>query len=193
MKSRLRKIYEEKVIPLMIKKFNYKTPMQVPKVEKVCINVGVSSAKTDSKAIDIARKDLSLITGQQPIITRAKKSVASFNLRKGMPIGCKVTLRRERMFEFLDRLFNLAIPRIRDFQGISPSQFDGQGNFTLGIEDRSVFPEVGYKEVKKVEGLSVTIVTTAKKDEEAKELLTLLGMPFKENGEYGKKSSYRKS
>jgi len=193
MKSRMRKVYEEEVIPLMVKKFNYKNSMQVPRIEKVCVNVGVSVAKTDSKALEIARKDLSLITGQWPLTTRAKKSIASFNLRKGMLIGCKVTLRGEIMFEFLDRLFNLVIPRIRDFQGISPHQFDSQGNFTLGIEDRSIFPEVGYKEVKKSEGLSITIVTTAKEDKEARELLTSLGMPFKENGEYGKKSSRRKS
>ncbi|MFQ5835756.1 MAG: 50S ribosomal protein L5 [bacterium] len=177
--ARLKKFYQEDIVPLMIKKFGYKNPLAVPKVEKVCLNMGVSDAKKDSKSLDAAKKSLALISGQQPIITKAKKSIAGFSLREGMSIGCKVTLRGDRMYEFLDRLFGLAIPRIRDFQGVSPNQFDGRGNFTLGLQEQLVFPELEYKEVEKIQGLSVTIVTTAKKDEEARQLLAYLGMPFK--------------
>jgi large subunit ribosomal protein L5 len=177
--ARLKKFYKENVVPLMMKKFGYKNHLGVPKVEKVCLNMGVSDAKKDSKSLDAAKKSLALISGQQPIITRAKKSIAGFSLRESMSIGCKVTLRGERMYEFLDRLFNLAIPRIRDFQGVSASQFDGRGNFTLGLQEQLVFPELEYKEVEKIQGLSVTIVTTAKKDEEARQLLAYLGIPFK--------------
>ena len=177
--ARLKKFYKENVVPLMIKKFGYKNPLGVPKVEKVCLNMGVGDAKKDSKSLDAAKKSLALISGQQPIVTKAKKSIAGFSLREGMSIGCKATLRGERMYEFLDRLFNLAIPRIRDFQGVSPNQLDGRGNLTLGLQEQLVFPELEYKEVEKVQGLSVTIVTTAKKDEEARQLLAYLGMPFK--------------
>jgi len=177
--ARLKKVYEEEVVPLMMKRFGYRNRMQVPKVRKVCVNMGVSDAKKDPKLLDEAKKSLALITGQQPILTYARKSIAGFNLRKGMPIGCKVTLRGERMYEFLDRLFNLAIPRIRDFQGISPKGFDGGGNFTLGLETQLVFPEIGYEDVSRPQGLSITIVTTAKGKEEAQALLTYLGMPFK--------------
>lgn len=177
--ARLKKFYKENVVSLMIKKFGYKNPLAVPKVEKVCLNMGVSDAKKDSKSLDVAKKSLALISGQQPIMTKAKKSIAGFSLREGMSIGCKVTLRGDRMYEFLERLFNLAIPRIRDFQGVSANQFDGRGNFTLGLQEQLVFPELEYKEVEKVQGLSVTIVTTAKKDEEARQLLAYLGMPFK--------------
>lgn len=177
--ARLKKFYQEDIVPLMIKKFGYKNPLAVPKVEKVCLNMGVSDAKKDSKSLDAAKKSLALISGQQPIITKAKKSIAGFSLREGMSIGCKVTLRGDRMYEFLDRLFGLAIPRIRDFQGVSPNQFDGRGNFTLGLQEQLVFPELEYKKVEKIQGLSVTIVTTAKKDEEARQLLAYLGMPFK--------------
>lgn len=176
--ARLKEIYNKEIVPLMIKKFGYKNLMGVPKIEKVCLNIGTGSAKKDTKLLDAAKRSLALISGQQPIITKAKKSIASFALRKGTSIGCKVTLRGERMYEFLDRLFNLAIPRIRDFQGISLNQFDGRGNFTLGLREQLVFPEVSY-EAEKTQGLSITIVTTAKKDEEAKELLASLGMPFK--------------
>ena len=176
--ARLKEIYKKEIIPLMIKKFGYKNLMGVPKIEKVCLNIGAGSAKKDTKLLDAAKRSLALISGQQPIITKAKKSIAGFTLRKGTSIGCKVTLRGERMYEFLDRLFNLAIPRIRDFQGISLNQFDGRGNFTLGLREQLMFPEVSY-EGENIQGLSITIVTTAKKDEEAKELLASLGMPFK--------------
>jgi len=177
--SRLKKIYRQEIIPLMMKEFNYKNHMQVPRVGKICVNMGVNNAKKDAKLLDEARKALALITGQQPILTYARKSIANFNLRKGMPIGCKVILRGERMYEFLDRLFNLVIPRIRDFRGISPKGFDERGNFTLGLESQLVFPEIGYEDVSKPQGLSVTIVTTAEKKEESQALLTHLGMPFK--------------
>lgn len=176
--ARLKEIYKKEIVPSMIKKLGYKNLMQVPKIEKVCLNMGVDGAKKDVKLLDAAKKSLALISGQQPIITKAKKSIANFALRKGVFIGCKVTLRGERMYEFLDRLFNLAMPRVRDFRGVSLSQFDGRGNFTLGLQEQLMFPEVPY-ELEKVQGLSVTIVTTAKKDEEAKELLASLGMPFK--------------
>lgn len=177
--ARLRKLYKENVVPLMIKKFGYNNSLAVPKVEKVCLNMGVSDAKTDSKSLDAAKKSLALISGQRPIVSKAKKSIAGFSLREGMSIGCKVTLRGERMYEFLDRLFNLAIPRIRDFQGVSSNQFDGMGNFTVGLQEQLVFPELEYKEAGKIQGLSITIVTSAKKDEEARQLLAYLGMPFK--------------
>ncbi len=177
--ARLKKFYKEHVVPLMVKKFDYKNPLAVPEVEKICLNMGVSEAKADSKSLNAAKKSLALISGQQPIITKAKKSIAGFSLRGGMSIGCKVTLRGHRMYEFLDRLFNLAIPRIRDFQGVSVNQFDGRGNFTLGLQEQLVFPELEHKEVEKIQGLSVTIVTTAKKDEEARHLLAYLGMSFK--------------
>lgn len=177
--ARLKEIYKKEVIPLMKKKFGYKSCMRVPQIEKVCLNMGVSIAKNDSKALESAKKSLALISGQQPVVTRAKKSIAGFNLRAGMPIGCRVTLRGERMYEFLDRLFNLAIPRIKDFQGISSAQFDKRGNFTLGLREQLVFPEISYEEIERIQGLSVTIVTTAENDEEAKELLVSLGLPFK--------------
>lgn len=177
--ARLKEIYKKEVIPLMMKKFGYKNCMRVPRIEKICLNMGVSIAKSDSKALESAKKSLALISGQQPVVTRAKKSIAGFNLRAGMPIGCKVTLRGGRMYEFLDRLFNLAIPRIKDFQGISSDQFDKRGNFTLGLREQLVFPEISYEKVERIQGLSVTIVTTAEDDEEAKELLVSLGLPFK--------------
>ncbi len=176
--ARLKEIYKKEIIPLMIKKFGYKNLMGVPKIEKVCLNIGAGGAKKDTKLLDAAKRSLALISGQQPIITKAKKSIAGFSLRKGTSIGCKGPLRGEKMYEFLDRLFNLAIPRIRDFQGISLNQFDGRGNFTLGLREQLMFPEVPY-EGENIQGLSITIVTTAKKDEEAKELLASLGMPFK--------------
>ncbi|MEA1965441.1 MAG: 50S ribosomal protein L5 [Candidatus Aerophobetes bacterium] len=177
--ARLKEIYKKESIPTMVKKFGYKNELEVPKIEKVCVNAGVSNAKNEPKLLEQAKKNLALITGQQPIVTKAKKSVANFSLREGTPIGCKVTLRNERMYEFLDRLFNLAMPRIRDFQGVSPKGFDGRGNFTLGIREFLVFPEIGYEEMSKTQGLSITIVTTLEKDEEAMELLASLGIPFK--------------
>jgi len=176
---KLKEVYKKESIPIMIKKFGYKNEMEVPKIEKVCVNVGLGNAKNEPKLLEQAKKSLALITGQQPVVTKAKKSIAGFSLRKGTPIGCKITLRNERMYEFLDRLFNLAIPRIRDFQGISPKGFDGKGNFTLGISEFLVFPEVGYEEMSKNQGLSITIVTTTEENEEAIELLVSLGMPFK--------------
>lgn len=176
--ARLKEIYKKEIIASLVKKFGYKNAMMAPRIEKVCLNVGVSNANNDPKSLESSKKTLVLISGQQPVVTRAKKSIASFNLREGTPIGCKVTLRGDRMYEFLDRLFNLAIPRIRDFQGISFDQFDGKGNFTLGLKEQLVFPEISYDQAERTHGLSVTIVTTAVNDDEAKELLTRLGLPF---------------
>jgi len=178
--ANLYEIYKKEVVPRLMEKFKYKNPMAVPRIVKVCVHMGVGEAKRDPKILEVAKKSLALITGQVPVVTRAKKSIAAFHLRKGNPIGCKVTLRGKRMYEFLERLFNLAIPRIRDFRGISPQGFDGRGNFTLGLREQFIFPEIGYDEVERPLGLAVTIVTTAKKDEEAKELLQALGMPFRE-------------
>ena len=176
--ARLKEVYQREVIPKMMKKFDFNNPMRTPRVEKVCVNIGIGEARNDPKLLDLAKKNLALITGQQPVVTKAKKSISGFHLRKGMAIGCKVTLRGERMYEFLERLFNLAIPRFRDFHGISLNSFDGQGNFTLGVKDQLVFPEVEYEDARKLPGLSVTIATTADNDEEAEALLRLLGMPF---------------
>ncbi len=177
---RLKKIYKREIVSSMVKKFTYKNSMMVPRVKKVCLNMGVGSAKNDPKLLESAKKSLALISGQQPVVTWAKKSIAGFNLRKGTPIGCKVTMRGDRMYEFLDRLFNLAIPRIKDFQGISSDQFDSKGNFTLGLREQLVFPEISYDEVEIIHGLSVTIITTAVNNEEARELLACLGLPFKD-------------
>ncbi len=177
--ARLKEIYKKEIVPSMIKKFGYKNSMMVPRVKKVCLNMGVGSAKNDPKLLESAKKSLALISGQQPVITRARKSIANFNLRENTPIGCKVTMRGDIMYEFLDRLFNLAIPRIKDFQGISLDQFDGRGNFTLGLTEQLVFPEMSYDQVGVIHGLSVAIVTTAVNDEEARELLASLGLPFK--------------
>jgi len=177
--ARLKELYKKEIVPQLMKDLGLDNPMRVPRVEKVCINIGLGRAKTDPKLIDLAKESLALITGQAPVVTKAKKSIAGFNLREGMVIGCKVTLRGERMYEFLDRLFNLAMPRIRDFQGVSDSLFDGRGNFTLGLRDQMIFPEADYKFASGLPGLSVTIVTTADNDEEAKKLLEKLGMPFR--------------
>ena len=177
--ARLKEVYEKEIIPSMMKKFGYKNSMMVPRVKKVCLNMGVGSAKSDPKSLESAKKSLALICGQQPVVTRAKRSIAAFNLRQDTPIGCKVTMRGDRMYEFLDKLFNLAIPRIKDFQGISLDQFDNRGNFTLGLTEQLVFPEISYDEVGVVHGLSMAIVTTAANDEEARELLASLGLPFK--------------
>lgn len=170
--------YNSEVVPALQSKFNYKSPMQIPKLVKVVLNMGVGDVKDNPKAIESAANDLAIITGQKPVITKAKKSVAAFRLRAGMNIGCKVTLRGNRMYEFVDKLFNVGLPRVRDFRGISPDSFDGRGNFTLGIKEQLIFPEIEYDKVDKVRGMDITFVTTAKTDEEAKELLALLGMPF---------------
>ncbi|MFO7152547.1 MAG: 50S ribosomal protein L5 [Bacillota bacterium] len=175
---RLREKYEKEVIPALMKKFNYKNVMQVPRLEKVVLNMGISDAKENPKAVESAARDLALIAGQKPVVTKAKKSIASFKIRKGMAIGAKVTLRGNRMYEFLDKLFNIALPRVRDFKGLSPDAFDGRGNYTLGIREQLIFPEIDYDKIDKIRGMDITIVTTAKNDEEARELLKALGMPF---------------
>jgi large subunit ribosomal protein L5 len=176
--SRLKDKYLQEVIPALKQKFNYKNIMEVPKLEKVVINMGLSDARENPKAIDSASRDISTITGQKPIITKAKKSIAAFKLRKGMPIGAKVTLRGEKMYDFLDKLFNVALPRVRDFKGVSPDSFDGRGNYTLGVREQLIFPEIEYDKIDRIRGMDITIVTTAKTDEEARELLKNLGMPF---------------
>jgi large subunit ribosomal protein L5 len=177
--ARLRGFYINEVVPVLMKEFNYSSPMEVPKPEKIVVNMGLGEAIQNIKLLDSATNELSLIAGQKPVITRAKKSIASFKLRKGMPIGCMVTLRRERMYEFLDRLVNVALPRVRDFKGLSGRSFDGRGNYSLGIKEHLIFPEIDYDKVDKVKGMNVVIVTTAKTDEEAKSLLRLLGVPFR--------------
>lgn len=176
---RLLERYRNEVVPALMERFGYKNVMEVPKIEKVVINVGLGEALQNAKAIENMSRDLALITGQRPVVTRARKSIAAFKLRKGAPIGLKVTLRGKRMYDFLDRLFNVALPRVRDFRGVSPDSFDGRGNYTLGIREHIIFPEVNYDEVDRVRGMEVTIVTTAETDEEARELLRLLGMPFR--------------
>jgi len=176
--ARLMEKYKSEVVPALREKFGYKNIMEVPKIEKIVINIGLGEAIANSKTLDAAVSDLQLITGQKPVVTRAKKSIAGFKLREGMPIGCKVTLRGERMEFFLDKLFNIALPRIRDFRGISGKGFDGRGNYTVGIKEQLIFPEIEYDKVDKIRGMEITMVTTAKTDEEAKELLKLLGTPF---------------
>jgi large subunit ribosomal protein L5 len=176
--ARLKDFYTSEVAPAMMKKFNYKSPMQIPRFDKIVINVGAGEAKDNAKAIDAIMTDLATITGQKPVPTFAKKSVANFKLRKGMKIGVKVTLRGERMYEFMDRLFNVALPRVRDFKGINPNAFDGRGNYSLGLKEQLIFPEIDYDKVDKVRGMDIVFVTTAPNDEEAKELLTLMGGPF---------------
>jgi len=175
---RLKELYKKTVVPAMMEKFGYKNVMEVPRIEKVVINMGVGDAKENPKFLESAMEELAAITGQRPVATVAKKSVAAFKVRAGMKIGAKVTLRRNRMYEFLDRLFNIALPRVRDFRGVSPKSFDGRGNYALGIKEQLIFPEINYDKVEKIRGMDVIIVTTAKTDEEAKELLELLGMPF---------------
>ena len=176
--SKLKEYYISDVAPALMKKFEYKSTMQIPKVDKIVINVSCSDAKDSSKVLDSVAKDLGIITGQKAIVCKAKKSVANFKLRKGMPIGCKVTLRGERMYEFMDRLFNAALPRVRDFRGINPNAFDGRGNYSLGLKEQLIFPEIEYDKIEKVRGMDIMFVTTAIKDEEAKELLALMGAPF---------------
>ncbi len=177
--TRLKETYQKEIIDGMTKKFGYKNVMQVPKIEKIVINMGVGEAKENSKVLDAAMNDLAIISGQKPVTTKAKNSVANFKIREGMPIGCKVTLRGERMYEFLDRLVNLALPRVRDFRGVNPNAFDGRGNYALGIKEQLIFPEIEYDKVDKVRGMDIIIVTTAATDEEARELLAQFGMPFK--------------
>ncbi len=171
--------YLEEVRPALVKRFAYKSILQAPRIEKVVINMGLGEGKDNPKILDAAVNDLSIIAGQKPVITKARRSVASFKLREGMSIGCKLTLRGIRMYDFLDKFFNIALPRVRDFRGISPHSFDGRGNFTIGIKEQLIFPEIEYSQVEKVLGMDITIVTTAETDEEARELLTLMGLPFK--------------
>lgn len=177
--ARLKEIYQEKVVPALMKRFNYKNKMEVPKLEKIVINMGLGEAIQNIKILDSAVQELTLITGQKPVITKAKKSIAQFKLREGMPIGVMVTLRKDRMYEFFNRLVNVALPRVRDFKGVSGKSFDGRGNYALGIREQLIFPEIRYDKIDKVKGMNIVIVTTAKTDEEGKELLRLLGMPFR--------------
>ncbi len=179
MTTQLKEKYLSEVVPALQKEFEYKNPMQVPSIHKVVVNIGMGEAIQNAKAMDAAVSDLSSITGQRPVITRARRSVAAFKLREGMPIGCMVTLRGGRMYYFLDKLLNVALPRIRDFQGVSSEAFDGRGNYTLGLREQLVFPEIDYDKVDKVRGMEISIVTTARTDEEARRLLKLMGMPFK--------------
>ncbi len=176
---RLKDKFRNEIIKAMMDKFNYSNVMQVPRLEKIVVNMGVGEAVQNAKSIDAAVKDLTIITGQKPVVTKAKKSIAGFKLRAGMNIGCKVTLRGDRMYEFADRVINVALPRVRDFRGVSPKSFDGRGNYSLGIKEQLIFPEIDYDEIDKVRGMDIVFVTTAKTDEEARELLRLMGMPFK--------------
>ena len=176
--ARLREEYKANVAPALMSKYNYKSVMQIPKLDKVVINVGCGEARDNAKVIDAIVNDLSQITGQHPVVCKARKSVANFKLREGMPIGAKVTLRGEKMYEFVDRLFNTALPRVRDFRGINPNSFDGRGNYNLGLREQLIFPEIDYDKVDKIRGMDICFVTTAKTDEEARELLTLMGAPF---------------
>ncbi len=176
--SKMSELYKNEVAPALMKKFNYKSPMQIPKIEKIVINVGCGEAKENTKVIDAVSNDLSLISGQHPVTCKARKSVANFKVRKGMPIGVKVTLRGERMYAFMEKLFGFALPRVRDFRGINPNSFDGRGNYSFGIKEQLIFPEIEYDKIDKIRGMDIMFVTTATKDEEAKELLTLMGAPF---------------
>jgi large subunit ribosomal protein L5 len=177
--ARLKEFYAKNVVPALIKEFQYKNPMQVPKLEKIVVNMGLGEAIQNVKIIDGAVQELSMITGQKPVVTKARKSIATFKLRQGMPIGCSVILRKEMMYEFFDRLVNVALPKVRDFRGISPNSFDGRGNFSMGLQEQIIFPEIEYDKVEKVKGMNITIVTTAKTDAEARVLLKLMGVPFK--------------
>jgi large subunit ribosomal protein L5 len=176
--NRLKEKFQSEISPALVSKFNYKSVMEVPKLEKIVVNMGVGDAVANSKALDIAVDELTDITGQKPVITKAKKSIAGFRLREGMPIGAKVTLRGERMYQFLDKLISVSLPRVRDFRGVSKKAFDGRGNYTLGVKEQLIFPEIDYDKVSKVRGMDIVIVTTANTDEEARELLTQIGMPF---------------
>ena len=181
MSSRLKEMYQNEIVPALTKKFGYKNVLQVPKLDKIVVNMGVGEAKENAKLLESAMKDLEIITGQKPIMTTAKKSIANFKIREGMKIGCKVTLRGDRMYEFLDRLVNLSLPRVRDFRGVNPNSFDGRGNYALGIREQLIFPEIEYDKIDKTRGMDIIIVTTAKTDEEARELLTQFSMPFSRN------------
>ena len=176
--ARLKDKYLNEVAPALMKKYSYKSTMQIPKIDQIIVNVGCGEAKENSKALDFVCSDLAQITGQKPVITKAKKSVANFKLREGMPIGAKVTLRADRMYEFLDRFFNVALPRVRDFRGINPDSFDGRGNYNMGLKEQLIFPEIDYDKIDKVRGMDICFVTTATTDEEARELLKLMGAPF---------------
>ena len=177
----LKEKYAKEIVPALMKKFNYKSVMQVPKLEKIVINMGVSDVKDNSKAIDAASSDLMLITGQKPIITKAKKSIAAFKVREGMNLGCKVTLRSEKMYDFATKFFNVALPRVRDFKGVNPNSFDGRGNYSMGVKEQMIFPEIEYDKIDKTRGMDIILVTTAKTDEEARALLEMLGLPFEQN------------
>ncbi|MDY0410057.1 50S ribosomal protein L5 [Virgibacillus soli] len=177
--NQLKQKYQEELVPALMEKFNYKSVMEVPKLEKIVVNMGVGDAVQNAKALDSAVEELSLLTGQKPVVTRAKKSIAGFRLREGMPIGAKVTLRGERMYEFMQKLVAVSLPRVRDFRGVSNKAFDGRGNYTLGVKEQLIFPEIEYDKVNKVRGMDIVIVTTSNTDEEARELLAQLGMPFK--------------
>ena len=179
--SRLKETYLSEIAPAMQKKFGYKNVMEIPKLDKIVVNMAVGEAKDNSKILESAAKDMEIITGQKPVMTKAKKSIANFKIREGMPIGCKVTLRGEKMYDFADRLINLALPRVRDFRGVNANAFDGRGNYALGIKEQLIFPEIEYDKVDKIRGMDIIFVTTAKTDEEARELLTLFNMPFSKN------------
>jgi len=176
--TRMKKKYQDEVAPALMKKFSYKSVMQIPKLEKIVVNVGCGDARDNTKALDAVVKDITAITGQKAVITKARKSVANFKLREGMPVGVKVTLRQDKMWEFLDRLFNVALPRVRDFRGISANSFDGRGNYALGVKEQLIFPEIDYDKIEKIRGMDIAICTTAQTDEEARELLSLMGAPF---------------
>jgi large subunit ribosomal protein L5 len=177
--NEMQKRYKEEIVPAMVKTFNYKNVMQVPRMEKIVVNMGLGEALQNARVLDTSVEELGIITGQKPVLTRARKSIANFKLREGNPIGCCVTLRKQKMYDFAYRLLNIALPRVRDFKGVSPKAFDGRGNFTIGIREQLIFPEINYDKVEKVKGMNITIVTSAKTDEEAKELLSLLGVPFR--------------
>jgi large subunit ribosomal protein L5 len=178
MAPRLKTKYVEEVAPALMKKFEYSSPMQIPRIEKIVINVGCGDARDNTKALDAVAKEISAITGQKAVITKARKSVANFKLREGMPIGVKVTLRQDKMWEFLDRFLNIALPRVRDFRGVNPNSFDGRGNYAIGLKEQLIFPEIDYDKVEKIRGMDIAVVTTANTDEEARELLRLMGVPF---------------
>ena len=177
--NELKQIYQEKIVPSMMEKFNYKSVMEVPKLDKIVINIGLGDTKDNPKSLENAINDISIITGQKPIITKAKKAIAAFKIREGINMGCKVTLRKGKMYDFAYKFFNVALPRVRDFRGVSANSFDGRGNYSIGIKEQLIFPEIEYDKIDKIRGMDIIFVTTAKTDEEAKELLTLLGMPFR--------------
>ncbi|MBM4319440.1 MAG: 50S ribosomal protein L5 [Deltaproteobacteria bacterium] len=177
--ARLKKIFEEEVVPALTKDFGYLNPMQVPRLQKIVVNVGLGEAIQNRKLLDTAVEELATITGQKPVVTKARKSIANFKLREGMSIGCMVTIRRERMYEFFDRLVNVALPRVRDFKGVSPKAFDGKGNYSLGVKEQIIFPEIEYDKIEKIHGMNISIVTSARTDEEGRALLDRLGMPFR--------------